>query len=68
MDYRLFNGKPKATLIQRFDGSAFLLGPKGENIEFAIGATLHELQAKAENFGWVIAMEHLHKMREGRVR
>ena len=67
MDYRLLNGKPRATLIQRFDGSAFLYGPRGTKIEFEIGATLHEIQAKAEHLGWVIAIEHLHKEREGKV-
>jgi hypothetical protein len=67
MDYRLLNGKPRAALIQRFDGSVFLCGPRATRIEFEIGATLHEIQAKAEQLGWVIAIEHLHKEREGRV-
>ncbi len=64
MDYRLLNGKPRATLIQRFDGSAFLYGPKSKVIEFESGATLYEIQNKAESLGWVIAVEHLHKERE----
>ena len=67
MNYKLFDGKPKATLIQRFDGSALLLSPKGEKIEFGIGITLHEIQAKVENFGWVIAIHHLHEERAGTV-
>jgi hypothetical protein len=67
MDYRLLNGKPRATLIQRFDGSVLLLGPKTARLEFDIGATLHEIQAKAEQYGWVIAIEHLHKEREGKL-
>ena len=65
MDYRLLNGKPRATLIQRFDGSAVLLGPKARKFEFDCGATLHEIQAKADQVGWVVAIEHLHKEREG---
>ncbi len=65
MDYRLLNGKPRATLIQRFDGSAFLCGPKSKKIEFESGATLHEIQTMAESLGWVISVEHLHKEREG---
>jgi hypothetical protein len=65
MDYRLLNGKPRATLIQRFDGSAVLLGPKERRLEFDIGATLHEIQIKADQLGWVVAIEHLHKEREG---
>jgi len=67
MDYRLLNGKPGATLIQRFDGSAVLLGPKTKRLEFDFGTTLHEIQAKAEQIGWVIAVEHLYKEREGRI-
>ena len=65
MDYRLLNGKPRATLIQRFDGSAVLLGPKALKFEFDIGATLREIQTKADQLGWVVAIEHLHKEREG---
>ena len=65
MDYRLLNGKPRATLIQRFDGSAVLLGPRARKLEFDIGATLHEIQIKADQEGWVVSIEHLHKEREG---
>ncbi len=60
MDFRLLDGKPRATLIQRFDGSALLLGPKGEKIEFDPGTTLKEVQVKAGEYGWEIAVEHLH--------
>ena len=60
MDFRFHNTKPKATLIKRFDGSAILLGPKGEKIEFDFETTLQQLQAKAEEFGWKIAVEHIH--------
>jgi hypothetical protein len=67
MNYKLFDGKPKATLIQRFDGSALLLSPRGEKLEFETGVTLHEIQAKAEQFGWVIAIHHLHEERAGKV-
>ncbi len=66
MDYRLLNGKPRATLIQRFDGTAVLLGPRSTRLEFKLGATLHEIQAQADLVGWVVAVEHLHKEREGR--
>ena len=60
MDFRLLDGKPRATLIQRFDGYALLIGPKGEKFEFDAGTTLKEVQAKAGEFGWEIAVEHLH--------
>ncbi len=64
VDFRLLNGKPRATLIQRFDGSVLLLGPKGRRIEFEDGMTLHEIQIKVDKLGWVIAVEHLHRERE----
>jgi len=66
MDYGLLNGKPRATLIQRFDGSAVLLGPEARKLEFDCGATLHEIQAKADQVGWAVTIEHLNKEREGR--
>jgi hypothetical protein len=52
-DFRLLNGKPRATLIQRFDGTVLVLGPKGKKIEFKDRVTLHQIQAKAEKLGWV---------------
>lgn len=63
MDYRLLNGnrKPRATLIHRFDGSTVLVGPKARKFEFDSGTTLHEILAKAEEVGWAVAVEHLHK-------
>ncbi len=64
VDFRLLNGKPRATLIQRFDGSVLLLGPRGAKIEFEDGVTLHQIQAEIEKLGWVIGTEHLHKERE----
>lgn len=64
MDFRLLNGKPRATLIQRFDGSALLLGPNGKKIEFKHGVTLHEIQDRVAKLGWVIGVEHLHRERE----
>ncbi len=64
VDFRLLNGKPRATVIQRFDGSVILLGPKGRKIEFREGVTLHQIQDEIEKLGWVIGVEHLHKERE----
>ncbi len=66
VDFRLLNGKPRATVIQRFDGSVLILGPKGKRIEFGDGATLHQIQAKVAKLGWVIGVEHLHRERETR--
>lgn len=65
MDHRLINGRPGATLIRRFDGSALLFGPNGERVEFQIGATIQEIKTEAEKHGWMIAIEHLPKDREG---
>ncbi len=64
VDFRLLNGKPRATLIQRFDGSVILLGPRGRKIEFENGMTLHQIQDRVDKLGWVIAVEHLHRERE----
>ncbi len=52
--------KPRATLIQRFDGSTVLIGPQSERVEFSARASLQEAQAEAERLGWDIAIEHLH--------
>lgn len=66
MDWNASIGKPKATLIRRFDGSAVLLGPRARKIELGNRTTRHEVIAEAENFGWVIAIEHLHSDKEHR--
>jgi len=60
VDSRLFNGKPRATLVQRFDGSVFLLGPEGKKVQFESGVTLSQIHAKVARLGWVIGVEHLH--------
>ena len=66
MDWSVSIGKPRATLIQRFDGSAVLLGPEARKVEFENGTSRNEAAAKAEDFGWVIAIEHLHSEKEHR--
>jgi len=66
VDFRLLNGKPKATLIQRFDGTTLVLGPEGKRIEFEGRVTLHQIQARVSKLGWVIGVEHLHRERESR--
>ena len=66
LDFRLLNGKPRAALIQRFDGSVLLLGAKRKKIEFNIGVILNEVQTKVAKLGWVIGVEHLHSERETR--
>jgi hypothetical protein len=59
MVFVLKNRKPRVTLIQRLDGSVFLLGPTGEKIEFEIGKPIQEIRAKAAGFGWEVGVEHL---------
>ncbi len=61
-ELRFRNGRPRATLIQRFNGSALLVGPKGEKVEFDFGTKLKEVRTKAGKFGWVIGIEHLHRL------
>ena len=60
VDSRLFNAKPRATLIQRFDGSVLLLGPKGEKVQFKSGVTPSQIHAEVAQLGWVIGVDHLH--------
>jgi len=62
VDFRLLNGKPRATLIQRFDGSVLLLGPKGRRVELGDRITIDQIQAKVAKLGWVIGVEHLHRV------
>ncbi len=64
VDFRLLNGKPRATLIQRFDGTTLVLGPQGKKVEFKDRVTLHQIQAKVAKLDWVIGVEHLHRERE----
>ncbi len=61
VDFRLINGKPRATLIQRFDGTVLVLGPQSRKIEFEGKVTLDQIQAKVSKFGWVIGVEHLQR-------
>lgn len=56
----MLKGRARATLIQRFDGSTVLIGPKSERVEFSVRATLQEAHAEAEKLGWAITVEHLH--------
>ena len=63
VDSGLINENPRVTLIQRFDGSVFLIGPKGEKIEFEIGAPLQEIRAKVAKLGWVVGVKHLQRKR-----
>ncbi len=50
----------KATLVCRFDGSAFLLSPDARKIEFRTGTSLEEVLATVRQHGWRITVEHLH--------
>jgi hypothetical protein len=65
MDYCIENRKPKVTLIQRLDGSVFLLGPKGEKIEFEIGEPLQEIRAGVVRRGWEVGVENLQMRKIG---
>jgi hypothetical protein len=55
----MFPEKPRATLIQRFDGSTLLIGPT-KRVHFSLRMTLQEVHSAAEKFGWAITVEHLH--------
>jgi hypothetical protein len=52
----LLNGKPRATLIQRFNGSVLVVGPKAkETLNFSC---LDEAEEEVERRGWVISITH----------
>ena len=52
----LLNGKPRATLVQRFDMSVLVIGPRGkEKINFR---SLREAEEEAERRGWIISITH----------
>lgn len=57
MDFRLTNGKPKATLIQRFNRSIMLISPMLEKIEFP---SIREALLYEGEHGFEINIEHLH--------
>lgn len=57
VDFRLLNGGPRFTVIERFDGSALLVGPGTARREFK---SLAELKAVVHIEQLEISCEHLH--------
>ncbi len=55
MDLALLNGKPRCTLIQRFNGEVLLVGPRGKKIECK---ALREAEKYAGKVGWAIGVTH----------
>jgi len=55
-DLMLLNGKPRATLIQRFDMRVMVIGPRGE--EILNFRSLREAEEEVERRGWVISITH----------
>jgi hypothetical protein len=52
----LLNGKPRATLIQRFDMSVVVIAPSAKEIlKFK---NLQEAEEEVERRGWVISIIH----------
>jgi hypothetical protein len=56
MDAMLLNGKPRCTLIQKFDGEIVVVGPGAvDKLRFR---NLEEAGAEVEKRGWVISIIH----------
>lgn len=60
MDFRLLNGRPKATMIERFGGNVLLISPapKHSKLEFSC---IHSCLQYVEKQGWEVGVEHIRK-------
>jgi hypothetical protein len=61
-DFRLLNGRPKATIIERFDGSILLLGPDRSKRE---RPSIRSCIDFAKKKGWEVNIEHIRKTTSG---
>ena len=57
-DFRLSNGRPRVTAIQRFDHKAILLGP--EQGKKRIFESMEEMKEFIRRRRWEVNIEHLH--------
>jgi hypothetical protein len=57
-DFRLSNGRPRVTVIQRFDRKATLLGP--EHGKKRIFQSMEEMKEFIRRRRWEVNIEHLH--------
>lgn len=55
-DFRLLNGKKKATIIERFDNTVRLICPDLSRKDFE---TLHDCKTYIESQGWEINVAHI---------
>ena len=54
VDSGLINEKPRVTLIQRVDGSVFLIGPKGKKIDLKLEPHYRKFRLKLRSsVGWL---------------
>ncbi len=58
MDFRLSNGKPRVTAIQRFDHKVILLGP--ECSKKRTFESLEEMKEFIKRRRWEVNIKHLH--------
>jgi len=66
MDRRLLNGKPKVTVIQRFDHLVILLGPEiGKRKKFD---NLEDLKQYIQRRGYEISVSHIHPAQNEKVQ
>lgn len=57
MDFRLLDGKPKATIIERFNGEVYLITPSKTKIEDF--TNIKSAMEYAYRMGWEINVSHL---------
>jgi hypothetical protein len=62
MDFRLLNGKPKVTIIERFDQTVKLIYPN--NVSHKEFSDMHSCIIHIDEQGWAINVEHLHGNRK----
>lgn len=65
MDFRLLNGAPKATVIQRFNGEVVVIPPTKAKSKHMpdFGKDLHAAREYILKQGWEINLAHVHGVR-----
>jgi len=58
MDFRLLNGKPKVTMIERFDQTVKLIYP--DNTSCKEFPNIHSCIIYIDEKNWAVNVEHLH--------
>jgi len=62
MDFRLLNGKPRVTMIERFNQTVKLIYP--DNVSNKEFPNIHSCMVYIDGQGWAVNVEHLHGNRK----